>query len=935
MPLLRTRLLKLFFITGLLLFSLHVHAEDDELKQRFSFAISGGASLGAYEAGLNWALLTIMHNLDKDKSVLLGQYRPVEISSLAGASAGGINTLLSGMLYCTKDEQEGGLPNRSDNNIFRHVWFLPDINSLLPPKADSPTYRGDDALLARKPLIEAAEYLQQKWDRPLFRKGCRVPLGVTVTREEPEVLHVGGVEVMNQRFTIPFIMQAQDDGRIRFTLDPHEYASPPDFSMILLPFSHDRLGPYIAEEQIQKAALTSSAFPVAFGRKQLDYCRLKASYSESAETTVTPATTETQKDSACPTGYELASAEFADGGLFDNLPLGLARKLAEESTSGKYNPLPVTYIYIDPDRRRNSAKKKTATKECEDGGTSAACREMEYGIQSESQLLLGALGTARKYELYRELTSETWSLNMSRLAYELADLLESDNPEFQCNQMLPFFDKKMPCHEALRYSGRLLEIGYDRALAPITPPFSVTRLQQYGIVTDCEHGDDAQLAVSAECVIMYESYRGNLAERMLSILSRGPVHNAGLAKRIKKSELSVRNDRVIRVTSRYAPITASLLNNFGAFLDLQFREYDYYVGIYDAVVVTSGAVCDKHFSKKRQPEEFGQCREAVSHNLYAKLKLQDDPVGRYIFALLARQEFSQEQALQFAYQPMPPENRDMRIIHEGLEHVAPLIEQPSKELISARVETGFFEYLKAQGFKPTPTDDGKQPLLAEIMNDPDQWPYELTRRFTNRLTYLEQQSADIKNRRAIETEAESSMGALIGGASLALRTATYKYPDFDFAPSTAPKSWNWRYLIPYELGMDLHQADLLITWQPTWSVSRYNTLGVRGTLGIAEGLVGNAADAGRSNYVSLGLDYSRHTDFWIFSSYGIMPAYYHNFREIEGSNQNSFGGDIHAGLFKNKIRVGLGARDFQEFNDTWQLTIGLTDLPGFAYWLSR
>lgn len=928
------KVLTLFFISCLFLLPGFSNADDKELRQRFSFAISGGASLGAYEAGLNWALLTIMHNLDKEQSVLLGQYRPVEISSLAGASAGGINTLLSGMLYCTKDEQAGGLANRSDDNIFRHVWLLPDINSLLPPEADSPIYRDDDALLARKPLIEAAEYLQQKWHQPLFKKGCRVPLGFTVTREEPEVLQVGGVEVMNQRFTIPFMMQVQNDGRIRFSLDPHEYASPPDFSMILLPFSQDQKGPYIAEDKIQKAALTSSAFPVAFGRKRLEYCRLKASYSEESET-VTAAPADAQQGVSCPTGYELARAEFADGGLFDNLPLGLARKLAEESAIGRYNPLPVTYIYIDPDRRRTTKQKKLADKKCADEDTSAACQEMEYGLQSESQLLLGALGTARKYELYRELTSETWSLNMSLLAYELADLLESSQPEYQCTQTLPFFDKGLPCHEALRYAGRLLEIGYDRSQAPITPPFSIIKLQQYGIVASCEHSDTAQLAVSAECVIQYASYREDLADRLLVILTKGPVNNPGLAKRIRKSELSIRNDRVIRVTSRYAPITASLLNNFGAFLELKFREYDYYVGIYDAVVVTSEAVCDKHFSKRRQPEQFGQCREAVSRNLYTKLKLEVDPAGRYIFALLARQEFSQDQALRFAYQPMPPEVRDMRIIHEGLEHVAPLIEQPGKELISARVETGFFEYLKDQGFKPTPTEDDKRPLIAEIMDDPDQWPYELTRRFTNRLTYLERHSETVKSRRAIESEASYSMSALIGASSLALRTATYKYPDFDFAPSTAPKDWTWRYLIPYELATDLNQGDLMITWQPTWAVSRYNTLGLRGTFGIAEGLFNSASDTGRSNYAAVGLDYTRHTDYGIFSSYGITPAYYHAFREPETGDQNTVGGDIHVGLFKNKLRVGVGARDFKEFSDTWQLTIGLTDLPGFTYWLSR
>ena len=51
------------------------------------------------------------------------------------------------------------------------------------------------------------------------------------------------------------------------------------------------------------------------------------------------------------------------------------------------------------------------------------------------------------------------------------------------------------------------------------------------------------------------------------------------------------SDRIIRVTSRGAPITGTLLDDFGAFLDYKFREYDYYVGIYDAVVFLAGNQC--------------------------------------------------------------------------------------------------------------------------------------------------------------------------------------------------------------------------------------------------------------------------------------------------------------------------------------------------------
>jgi hypothetical protein len=45
---------------------------------------------------------------------------------------------------------------------------------------------------------------------------------------------------------------------------------------------------------------------------------------------------------------------------------------------------------------------------------------------------------------------------------------------------------------------------------------------------------------------------------------------------------------------------------------------------------------------------------------------------------------------------------------------------------------------------------------------------------------------------------------------------------------------------------------------------------------------------------------------------------------------------VHANLFKNRVRIGLGVRDaINNAEDTIFLTIGIADLPGLAYWMSR
>jgi len=222
------------------------------------------------------------------------------------------------------------------------------------------------------------------------------------------------------------------------------------------------------------------------------------------------------------------------------------------------------------------------------------------------------------------------------------------------------------------------------------------------------------------------------------------------------------------------------------------------------------------------------------------------------------------------------------------------------------------------------------------MDDPDQWSYELVSRVTNRLVYLEQQAEIIfKARESDPEKQEHAYPGLMGAGSYALRATTYKYPAFTLSPSTAPDDWWWQNIIPYEIGVDLAEGDLLFTWQPTWSLSRHNKLSIRGSLGFAGGLL-NAKDLEpRENYLALGLDFTRMTRTGFFSSYGATTSWYHTFNESLIENQDTMGGDIHIGLLENRLRLGLGTRDFNNAGDTWFFLFSVTDIPGMTYWLSR
>ncbi len=494
-------LIAVFLCLGL--FTGSVSAEQNQKERRVSIAISGGASKGSYEAGLNWAILKLMREAGKLKTLSGGEPRPLEmVASVAGASAGGVNTILSGLAWCSRPESDGGIANSIDDNVFRNIWLRLDINALLPATADSESYLPDDAVLSRKDYFDAADDLRKQWQQPAYRVGCRIPMGVTVTRVHPQELMVGDLEVQNQRFFIPFELRVKEDGSIGFFFDPSDYPSLSDPAMILMPRARDAPPFSISSERIIEAAVATSAFPAAFGRRRLEYCRLAVRRTSTDPETQPPEAEQADTDLVCPPGYELDEAEFADGGLFDNLPIGLARTLAELNVRAYENPYPVTYVYIDPNRVRFETPEIPDNSACASADPPEACRIMDFSLFSEATLLLGAMGTARKYELYRETTSENWRFNLSNLSFELSDILAERSPNFDCRSELPYFDPPLDCAQATRAAGRLLEIAYARYRPAITAPYSPERLVEAGVAENCVRStDDAESGRRTACRI--------------------------------------------------------------------------------------------------------------------------------------------------------------------------------------------------------------------------------------------------------------------------------------------------------------------------------------------------------------------------------------------------------------------------------------------------
>jgi len=288
--------LKLFFIFSLFIFTLQAEGEKPEHETvDFSLIISGGVSLGAYEAGYNWALINMMSEV-KEADVWVEP----ELSSVAGASAGAINALLSAMYWCQKDSIP--LKNHVDDNLFYETWVNIDMKDLVV-KGNDPENKS--ALLTLNGFEKKGDKIIEHLKQPIYKKNCEVPLGIAVTKAKPIVEEVSGIKMKNQNFSVPLVFKEKNgQGIVENKIMPPST----DFYLSIPGIEKDR-------HKLINLLLVSGSFPGAFPQRKLEYTYKGKNYSH----------------------------YFIDGGLYDNVPLDLAISLNEKASY---------FFFIDPSNMR-------------------------------------------------------------------------------------------------------------------------------------------------------------------------------------------------------------------------------------------------------------------------------------------------------------------------------------------------------------------------------------------------------------------------------------------------------------------------------------------------------------------------------------------------------------------------------------------------------
>jgi predicted acylesterase/phospholipase RssA len=254
-----------------------------------ALTISGGVSLGAYEAGQLHYLVELLK-----ANPGLGQLRLV-----TGASAGSTNGIMTVLaLYAPAPR-----PLAPTAGLFWKTWIPLGLAQLRAGPHGSA-----QGALSRGWMDRLAEELEGAW-RAGLREDCDVVLGVSVTRLVPRQMQTPAEGLELPRIEEKFAVRIRGRGAGRPPRLTNYVSGSYRWPQLLLPEGPEGEVPFSA---LRDLIFASTAFPVAFPPQPLAHCVAAA------------------RDGApprCPP-EELRTDLFVDGGLLDNAPLRLAARLA-------------------------------------------------------------------------------------------------------------------------------------------------------------------------------------------------------------------------------------------------------------------------------------------------------------------------------------------------------------------------------------------------------------------------------------------------------------------------------------------------------------------------------------------------------------------------------------------------------------------------------
>lgn len=262
-------------------------------KESITLTTSGGVSLGSYKAGYHYYLLNFIKQND------------IKVIEIGGASAGGMNSLLSVDYLCNEKSVE------KESSLYWKFWINTGINELFDKR--KVTKR---SVFHREAGNEVFKKLYSHFKKG-YSKNCNITLSIPVTNLK-SFNRYNDQRIYSPSIKNYFVIKIKGNG----------IGNPVELSNVIIDQStNDQrllpLGNNIEEnfKLLQKVIYATSAFPIAFEPVEIPVCIVSQKLCN------------------------LKSARqefFIDGGILDNAPLDLAIK---SSQTLKNNA--VKHLYIN------------------------------------------------------------------------------------------------------------------------------------------------------------------------------------------------------------------------------------------------------------------------------------------------------------------------------------------------------------------------------------------------------------------------------------------------------------------------------------------------------------------------------------------------------------------------------------------------------------